>query len=260
MVFLYSAQSRLVNTYRFSMSMEGSATPFVSQDSFEIATGSDSQSGVSSGMIQTMCLLPTSFMLHNLNPMSGPAKEYANHNIRFYQLFHLTVNLGLFHVLCATKKMASRGSIVEPVRYETVVAPTAKGTQTSKIMSSARVIEDQFIVPDGMEESDDEIDVLNVAITGLPGHNSSNRRQIRNSLSMSLDARPLFKAAYLHGESGLFGESLSLDVPQNMLDYVQNIHTHIHDMKERGPEGLITLYDYSRNPFHNTNFLNTVPI
>src|SRR5438045_6333822 len=160
-------------------------------------------------MILSMCLLPMSFLLHNLKPISGLAKEYANLNIRFYQLFHLTADLGLSHVICATKRLAPpawEGSL----RYAPVVAPTSRGTQTSTVISSERVTEDQFVVPDDWS-SGEEDDDSNFASTNFASPYSIISRRQQNSLSATLDARSLYRLAYIEsGTEGAFASDNTL--------------------------------------------------
>lgn len=242
MILLYSSQSHLVNTYRFAMALGGSARPFASQGSFEIAGVGDVQGG-KNDMLQTLCLLPTSFMLHNLNLMSGAAREYVNRNIRFYQLFSLGMDLGLSHTLCATKVVASGRSNAEPTLYETVVAPTVKGAKSSKTKNSARIIHDSFIVPDGLEESHGDSDTLNLAVTGLVGPRSSDRGEIRDGFSMSLNARTLFETSYLQDESGRSRESILPGASRTMIEYFENLQRGFQSLRDDGPEGLTILYE-----------------
>jgi hypothetical protein len=216
--------------------------PFASQGSFEIEAVGDGQGGTNE-MLQTLCLLPTSFMLHNLNPISGAAREYVNRNIRFYQLFGLHMDLGLSHALCATKMVASGRSNAKPTLYETVVAPTAKGAKSSKTKSSARIIQDSFIIPDELEESDGDIDALNLAVTGLAGPRSSDRGKIRDGFSMFLNARPLFETSYLQGESGRSRENILPGVSRTMVEYFENLQRGFQSLRNDGPEGLTILYE-----------------
>ncbi len=182
-------------------------------------------------------------MLHNLKPMSGPAKQYADHNIRFYQLFVLGETLGVYHALCATKWTAPGKSKSELVKYHNVLAPTIKDGRVGKIKSSLRVVEDQFMIPDGLEEDDDIYDSLSNFRHSLPrpttftGHQS----KVQDKLLLSVDAHRLFKVSFL--EEGFRGlqDPTSPEKRESMLEYCQTVRSRIEERKNHGFQGLVTL-------------------
>jgi hypothetical protein len=204
----------------------------------------DNKNGAPSSMIQTLCLLPTTFMLHNLHPMSGFAREYANRDIRFYQLFSLSPTLGLSHTLCSTRRVDVERSSTKQSRYEKVVAPTSKTAPVTKFTSSARVVDDDFIVPDGLEEVEDEETPPDVPLSALSLSRPSSlkRRRSQDYISMSVDGRVLFGASFLQGEHWMSEEDSSPQVSRTVNEYLENIHLGIQDRNDHGAQGLTPLY------------------
>jgi hypothetical protein len=225
------------------MAIEESTRPICSQGSFIIELSNRDQIEKPPGMIQTLCLLSTTFMLHNLKPMSGPAKEYADHNVRFYQLFGLSKTLGLYHALCATRRTAPGRSNAEPIKYQTVLAPTIKDRRVGKIKSLLRVIEDQFIVPDGLEEDDDILESFNVPPHAQPKSTPFTGRQnkVQDDIFVSIDARRLFKVSFLERELEGPEDSTSPEKPQSMAEHSKAVQSSIEERKKYGFQGLMTL-------------------
>lgn len=217
--------------------------PICSQGSFIVESSNKDQIEQHSGMIQTLCLLSTTFMLHNLKPMSGPAKQYVDHNVRFYQIFGLSERLGLYHAFCATKWFSPAKSNLESIKYHNVLAPTIKDGRVGKMKSSLRVVEDQFIVPDGLEEDDDTLESFNNLRQALPKPITFIRRQnrVHGSVLLSIDARRLFKASFL--ENVLEGpeDSTSPGEHQSMAEYSKTIQSEVEERKNDGLEGMMTL-------------------
>jgi hypothetical protein len=225
------------------MALGESARPICSQGSFIIELSNKDETEKRSGMIQTLCLLSTTFMLRNLKPMSGPAKEYADHNIRFYQLFGLNETLGLYHALCATRQIAPGKSNAERTKYQTVLAPTIKDGRTGKIKSFLRVIEDQFIVPDGLEEDGDTLESFNVPRSTLPkpAPFSVLQNKVQDDVFSSIDARRLFKVSFLEREPEEPEDSASPERLRNMAKYSKIVESGIEQRRNQGLQGLMTL-------------------
>jgi hypothetical protein len=175
--------------------------------------------------------------------MSGPAKEYADHNVRLYQLFGLSETLGLYHVLCAAERIIPGKSNAERTKYQTVIAPTIKDGRVGKIKSLLRVVEDQFIIPDGLEEDDDTLESFNVPHCALPKSVPFTGRQqeVQDSLFFSIDARRLFRVSFLEKELEEPEDSASPRRPQNMAEYSKIVQSSIEQRKNHGLQGLMTL-------------------
>jgi hypothetical protein len=208
-----------------------------------IEMSSDYQNGTPPGIIQTMCFLPTAFMLHNLKPMTGLAKEYADRDVRFYQLFGLTVNLGLYHALCAIRRTAPGEWNRETIKSWTVLAPTMKDGLTRKVKSSLRVVEDQFIVPDGLEDNGVGFELFDTSLNAphqskYPAENPSQATEVMSSF---VDARTLFEVAFLRGAYQRTDSSSSPNEPENMADYMHGIYLAIDERRKLGQQGLMTL-------------------
>jgi hypothetical protein len=225
------------------MTLGESSRPICSQGSFIIELSNKDRIEKPSGMIQTLYLLSTTFMLHNPKPMSGPAKVYADHNVRFYQLFGLSKTLGLYHALCATSWIDPGKSNAEQAKYQTVLAPTIKDGQRGKIKSLLRIVEDQFIVPDGLEDDDDNLESFNVPPCALAKSAPFTRRQseVLDDLFLSIDARRLFKASFLEREPEKHGEFAPPERFQSMAEYSKFVQSCIEQRKDNGLQGLTTL-------------------
>ena len=225
------------------MALVESSEPICSQGSFIIELSNKDRIEKPSGTIQTLRLLPMTFMLHNLKPMSGPAKVYADHNVHFYQLFGLSETLGLYHALCATSWIDLGKLNAEQAKYQIVLAPTIKDGQSGKIKSLLRVVEDQFIVPDGLEDDDDNLESFNVPPCALAKSVPFTRRQreVLDDLSLSIDAYRLFKASFLERESKKPGDSTSSERFQSMAEYSKFVQSCIEQRKDNGLQGLMTL-------------------
>lgn len=195
----------------------------------------------SSGMMQTICLLPTTFMLHNLRPMSGLAKDYTDRDVRFYQLFGLGMTCGLYHALCASRRESE--SKAEAIKSWNILAPTMKESGVRKVKSSRRVVEDQFIVPDGLEDDDDAHDSFVVSCnaphrskypTGYPS-------RAENVMSSFVDGRRLFEVSFLGEVYGKPNGSASPNEPQKMLHYLHSIYLGLEERKKQRQQGMLTL-------------------
>jgi len=191
-------------------------------------------------MIQTLCLLPTSFKLQHLKPMSGPAKEYADNDIRFYQLFSLSFNFGLHHALCATRRLVSDRPGVQRKRYQIVLVPTVKDKLRSKFKGSSHFIEDDFIVPDGLEEVEDTLNLSKANPHTLGKHNVLDRgwRRLLDDKVMSINARRLFEVSFMGAD---VEENMEDHDPEDMARYIRNINLDVETRKDQDHEGLATL-------------------
>jgi hypothetical protein len=234
LVLLSSTLSHFVHTFQFSSAIEGLEQRHVAQDSFQLTTPSEDESFTASDPIMSLCLLPTSFLEHSLNPMSGLAKDYANLNIRFYQLFYLTAGLGLYHSMCATKRLVPEHGL-EALRYKPVVAPTTRGTTNVKIRSAQRVLDDEFIVPDDWN-SEDENEPKGFHTTDVAAIGSVRQR---TEPTGALDARLVYSAIN-HARSGEANRSMTSDT---VSDFVDKVREHLQNHKEGGSKTYFLLSD-----------------
>lgn len=242
-ILLYTAQSPLVNTYRFSMALGEPAKPTCSQGSFNIEPSNRDQIGQDSGLIQSLCLLSTTFMLHNLKPMSGQAKRHLDHDIRFYQLFALSERLGLYHAFCATKWISTTKSSLDSIKYHKVSAPMIKDGRVGKTKSSLRVVEDQFIVPDGFEEEYDTVESSNNVRYAQPKSSPFTRYQknAHDNVFLSVDASRLYKASFLEKGFRKSEGLTSRKEHQTMVEYCKAVQFRVGEIKNDGNQGVLTL-------------------
>jgi RNA polymerase I-specific transcription initiation factor RRN6 len=148
-------------------------------------------------------------------------------DVHFYQLFGLSSDLSLQHTLCAT--MLPFITNLKGPRFPAVEPPTSRMSQVTAILSS-RLVEDDFIVPDGLEDFK------------LVTSNSKKRRFRTKTDALStqqnqipaIDARSLFDLAFPQGT----GQSRqNTPNPGTVEDYVTGLAQSVKDRLENEYQG-----------------------
>jgi RNA polymerase I-specific transcription-initiation factor len=223
------------------MTTEGPTAPSCSEDSFVISPALVGQGKSFMKEIQTLCVVPALLKLSATKEISGPGRTYLDRDVRFYQLFKLSVNLALSCSLCATSPPMPRPS-GRPPKHLSVQAPTTKVPKVSKL-SSALVVEDQFIVPDSLDDSQYILESVGTSPAqvwrGSPGA-VQNRGQ--NQLSMTFNAHRLFKKAFFERQDKDSLRSSSPGKPYMMAEYMEQVWNAVMEKKEHGLQGTSTLY------------------
>ncbi len=197
-----------------------------------IQKASGEQIDTSSDILQTICVLPTPYIPHNLNPMSGPGREYFDRDIHFYQLFSVGLDLRLSHALCATRRILPERASTKFIRYQTIVAPTATRAAALNIKSSTYIVDDQFIVPDGLEDNGDMTE---------SAENTMVRSKKENHLAKTINARRLFEICFPEILVKNDSTGQPLETAPTVKDYSEEILQCFRIRKEHGQQGLTPL-------------------
>jgi hypothetical protein len=231
----------LIKFYRFSLVAEGSIAPSCSEDSLVIPTAAAGQKKSAMEMIQTLCIIPATFKPSSTNEISGPGRVYFDQGVRFYQLFGLGANLALSYSLCATSSPVARLP-GRPIKHLTVQAPTARVSKVSKL-SSALVVEDQFVVPDGLDDNHYIIEGVDTPLAPVweksPGNAQS---RVQNQLLMTVDARRLFKVAFFDSEGTRSASPSSPGQSHTMVECMEQVLRAVTEKRENGLQGTSTMY------------------
>jgi hypothetical protein len=196
-----------------------------------------SQDGVqpnSSAVIQTLCIIPSSIVQNSRIPGPGPAKDYLDRDVRFYQLFVLNTLLGLSVAICCATPSKSSTLTGAWSSDHAVTAPTTKITRPGKnVLSSARIIGEENFIDDGLDaELNNPSSVPSLSV-------DKSTIEAKNDTSLYLNAQSLFEAAFEeHSGPGL---ALSPTNEQFVSDYVEHIIKALEIRKSLGMQGYTNL-------------------
>jgi hypothetical protein len=215
------------------MASKVSVSPSYATESFVIPKTGVSQHERYIEVVQTLCIVPATLRLGSMKETPGTSRPYLDQDARFYQLFELGVDLSLSYSLCATSSPAP-GRLGRPAKRLSVLAPTFKVPKVLKL-SSQLVTEDQFVVPDGLDDNQ-------YIIEGINGKSSEDMySRSRNQLFMTIDAYRLFKIAFEREDKNTIRPS-PLAQPHAMAGYVEQVWKAIAEKIEHGIEGTSTVY------------------
>lgn len=167
---------------------------------------------------------------------TGPGSRYLEHDVSFYQLFTLGVDLELTATLCATS-LPSQETLG---KYEAITEPTVvkETKKVTRLLSALKA--DPFIVPDDFDDDDGELsNEANNNSSRPPGYQQSRvRGQSRSStVDFSLVFEQLFPEA-VRKESGDDGPP-EVD-SEDCSEFIQALRQRIEDWKEEGEETILT--------------------
>lgn len=232
-MFVYSGHNELIQTYQFGFSSEVSTVATCSSSSFTVLKDTHIEPDAL-GAMQTLTVLPTVFLQNPVVPSSGPAKEYLDRNVQIYQLLALNKYLALSCSLCS--KISTPGTFTSTSSIaHGVLIPTTRARQGVKALSSTLVVEDQFIVPDGLDDNDHRSTVSQA----LAVPSQKDQTKLINDLSSTINARSLFETAF----GGSFDTAFSsLQTEKHTVrDFIENVSIEIEARKNHGPEGFTPL-------------------
>jgi hypothetical protein len=218
------------------MASKVSISPSYATESFVIPKTGVSQQERYIKVVQTLCIVPATLRLGSMKETPGPSRSYLDQDARFYQLFELGVNLSLSYSLCATSPPIP-GRLGRPAKRLNILAPTFKVPKVLKL-SSQLVTEDQFVVPDGLDDNQYIIEGVN----GSSWKSSENMySRSRNQLFMTIDAYRLFKIAFEREDKNTIRPS-PLAQPHAMAGYVEQVWKATAEKREHGIQGTSTVY------------------
>jgi RNA polymerase I-specific transcription initiation factor RRN6 len=192
----------------------------------------DDHEAVTHGQLQTLCFVETP-----LQPITtrlpGPELQYIEEGVRFYQILALTLDLGLSSALCSIQTISSQSSRSSMLR---IIVPTSTSIRSSGHVSSQRVEDDSFIVPDELVD-DEGLDRL----PELPFHphgSLSFRKFAQDDSRFKINFRPIFQQAFpLAGQK----DREEIDSVENMTDLLKSALDGIHQGKENDNFAMTTL-------------------
>lgn len=164
---------------------------------------------------------------------TGPGSRYLERGIRFYQLFNLNVDLGLWTTLCSTSSPLNNRS----AKHETIRAPTVK--ETKKFARFRSTVEaDPFLVPDELD--DDDSDLYHERSLHPPNYKQTRGRG--QSRPYSMDYSSVFKHLFPEAiDDEITADGSPELIPEDLSGFIQALPQRIEDWKERGNHTRITL-------------------
>jgi RNA polymerase I-specific transcription initiation factor RRN6 len=151
-VLISSGKSALVNFYTFSISSDGAGAgaPTSSQGSFSLSTSLGDQ-GLDHEILHSLCFLRAP-LTWSPSRIPGPEWKFVERDVKFYQVWALTSNLGLSSTLCATYTISARSTSL-PRLY--IAAPTTRGSFRRRPIEARHAVPDTFLVPDGLVDEEE---------------------------------------------------------------------------------------------------------
>jgi RNA polymerase I-specific transcription initiation factor RRN6 len=198
----------LIHYYKFSITSGG---PIASHGSCILST--DGIEFDNSG-IQTLQLLQAPF-IQSPSQSSGPELRYVQHNVRFYQVWAVSLRLGLSSTLAAICPEN------ENCESFTVSAPTYNAP-ASRRYKTHQSIGDAFIVPDGVGDNDLESSISRLDQLSLAGAHTQDDIRLR------INWRVVFQQIF--GEGPIVSRSAAPF--KTMTGLLDDIREHIKQAKE----------------------------
>jgi RNA polymerase I-specific transcription initiation factor RRN6 len=145
--FISSTKDLLVNYYCFKANTDSSGLGTSFQGSFTLASDSGEPENVHKAL-QTLCVLAAPLTSTLTTNSTGPELQYLAQDVRFFQLWALTTDLGLHSTLFSVFR--SRCEEITRPRLH-ITAPTVKLTQSLR-PQGPQFVHDSFIVADGIDD------------------------------------------------------------------------------------------------------------
>lgn len=147
-VIVTSAQTLEASFYSFWTSTDAYATPMSSQAPLRLLPVLDDEAGSDSLSLHTLCFLNSPLATRSSHHASGPELQYLEQDVKFFQLWALTSNLGLDSTLFSIYSPPPDGHLE---RIPVILPPSVRLGGSNRRMGS-EYVDDPFIVPDGMDE------------------------------------------------------------------------------------------------------------
>ncbi len=168
-----------------SSDSSGLCTSF--KGSFTLSSDSDGPEKIHK-TLQTLCVLPAPLTLTSTSNSGGQELQYLEQDVRFFQLWALTTDLGLHSTLFSVPKTSSE-EITGPQLH--ITAPTIKLTQSLR-SQGPQFVHNSFIVADGMN---DELSLGHkFAFRGSEVHSNIGRDE--DDLRFTLNWKVIFQQAF----------------------------------------------------------------
>ena len=170
------------------------------------------------------------------NQAAGPELQYIEHEVKFFQLWALTSDLGMWSTLCSIRCI---GSAMEASQTLKITAPTTKLRGSSSHTKSRRVVNDPFIVSD---ELDDELLACGASVAVKSDERS--RRQVVDDLRFGMNWTGIFQSAFVTESQSVQNNSLQTKSPDSsprLAELLRNVEDRINHAKAENSLGMTTL-------------------
>ena len=233
-VLVSSGSSNLLNFYCFSENLDTTGQPIASQGSITIHKDLKDAGNVS---LQNVLFLPVPLLQRSSKGIVGHELQYIELNVRFYQLWALKPDLGMWSTLCCVH---SSGSATGSSHMLNITSPTTKLFPSSGHLGSRRVKDDPFIVPDELDDDD-----FPAHTTSLPFESGERSpKQVRDDLRFRMNWTGMFQRAFVKGSQNGGNDSLKAKSPRTspiLADLLQRVADRIDLAKAENSLGMATL-------------------
>jgi len=217
-VLISSGKSLLVNFYTFSLTSDDAGSPTSSRGSFSLSTSLDGQA-LNDEMLHTLCFFPAP-LTSNSSRIPGPEWQFVERDVKFYQVWALTSNLGLSTTLCAIYTGSTRNASLPRLL---ITAPTARISLRRRTVMDGQVVVDSFIVPDSLVD-DEELDRLPAAMSRLD-QRFSGKEKMQDDLRFRINWRGIFQQVFMDASPGNpaeIGVSESFETVSDLVEHVSD--------------------------------------
>jgi RNA polymerase I-specific transcription initiation factor RRN6 len=191
-VILTSAQTPEASVHSFWTSTDAYGTPMSSQAPLHLLPVLDYEAGSQSLSLHTLCFLNSPLTSRSSQDASGPELQYLEQDVKFFQLWALTSNLGLGSALFSIYSPPPDGHM-PPIPL--ILPPSVRLGSSTRRMGS-KYVDHPFIVPDGTDEE---------AILDEPykkpelEQDLTRKSKAQDDLRLRLNWRKIFQHVFLQG-------------------------------------------------------------
>jgi hypothetical protein len=143
------------------------------------------------GLLQTLSVVPAPFITNSSMQEPGLGLQYLERNIRFCQIWVLSSDLEMSTTLGAFVNTQEVGQ-----QHKHIIAPTMKSAQFSNLVASLPMIDDYFVVPDGLDDESASIVKGNKISSQHNGQTISDAKA-HNDLRMRVNSRKVFQRVFM---------------------------------------------------------------
>lgn len=232
-VLVCSSKSSLVNSYRFSSSA-GTSGPTCLYGSIILETESDNDEHPRSRLLQTLYVTPATLTSNASVRTAGLGRRYMERGVKFHQIWALRIDLELATTLCATSLVDDVENI--NTNLDPVLPPMTQVAQGRNAIGSRHVMDDLFIVVDGLDEDilEDSAFQRFRSSAGRERH-STMMGNMRNDLSLRVNSRTIFQRSFMNVDTTIGPDIQGVNSP-NASETATALLQRITDCVEQGKE------------------------
>lgn len=236
-VTIFSERTCLLNVYTFSSPSNGLG-PSASQTSLNLSNNLNGQDTGNWNQLQSLCVLDAPLKAISNRP-PGPEFQYLEEDVKFYQLIAMAPDLGISSGLCTMHQLGTAVLDVTP--------PTRIYSYNAGYMSSKRVADEPWIIPDGVDEN------------GKLTHPSSRlRKQPVSRLEAKDDQRFTINFMSIFGQA--FGPNESVRIDESIAELFETILDRVKQRKGNDDLAMATFLELSQVPGFSEDLEQGAPI